>query len=129
MGYDASPIFKAYVQLIRENLAVDTLIEREPMDRELLERIYELVLETVMTSGQEIIIASNRYPAELVKSKFMKLNSGHVEYVVDSLKSNTTKVRNIKKYLLAALFNAPSTISGYYQAEVNHDMPQFARVR
>ena len=129
MGYDASPIFKAYVQLIRENLAVDTLIEREPMDRELLEGIYELVLETVMTSGQEIIIASNRYPAELVKSKFMKLNSGHVEYVVDSLKSNTTKVRNIKKYLLAALFNAPSTISGYYQAEVNHDMPQFARVR
>ena len=129
MGYDASPIFKAYVQLIRENMAVDTLIEREPMDRELLEGIYELVLETVMTSGQEIIIASNRYPAELVKSKFMKLNSGHVEYVVDSLKSNTTKVRNIKKYLLAALFNAPSTISGYYQAEVNHDMPQFARVR
>ena len=64
-----------------------------------------------------------------MKSKFMKLNSGHVEYVVDSLKSNTTKVRNIKKYLLAALFNAPSTISGYYQAEVNHDMPQFARVR
>ena len=88
-----------------------------------------MVLETVMTSGQEIIIASNRYPAELVKSKFMKLNSGHVEYVVDSLKSHTTKVRNIKKYLLAALFNAPSTISGYYQAEVNHDMPQFARVR
>ena len=129
MGYDASPILKAYVQFIRENLAVDTLIEREPMDRELLEGIYELVLETVMTSGQEIIIASNRYPAELVKSKFMKLNSGHVEYVVDSLKSNTTKVRNIKKYLLAALFNAPSTISGYYQAEVNHDMPQFARVR
>lgn len=110
-------------------MAVDVLIEREPMDRELLEGIYELVLETVMTSGQEIIIASNRYPAELVKSKFMKLNSGHVEYVVDSLKSNTTKVRNIKKYLLAALFNAPSTISGYYQAEVNHDMPQFARVR
>lgn len=129
MGYDASSIFKAYVQLIRENLAVDTLIEREPMDRELLEGIYELVLETVMTSGQEIIIASNRYPAELVKSKFMNLNSGHVEYVVDSLKSNTTKVHNIKKYLLAALFNAPSTISGYYQAEVNHDMPQFARVR
>ena len=129
MGYDASSIFKAYVQLIRENLAVDALIEREPMDRELLEGIYELVLETVMTSGQEIIIASNRYPAELVKSKFMKLNSGHVEYVVDSLKSNTTKVRNIKKYLLAALFNAPSTISGYYQAEVNHDMPQYARVR
>ena len=65
-----------------------------------------------------------------MKNEELVMNhSGHVEYVVDSLKSNTTKVRNIKKYLLAALFNAPSTISGYYQAEVNHDMPQFARVR
>lgn len=129
IGCDMSSQFNKYAQLIRENLSIDVLIEREPVDRELLEGIYELILETVMTSGQEIIIASNRYPAEFVKSKFLKLHSGHVEYVVDSLKSNTTKVRNIKKYLLAALFNAPSTISGYYQAEVNHDMPQFARVR
>ena len=57
-----------------------------------------------------------------VKSKFLKLNSSHIEYVMNCLKENTSKVRNIKKYLLAALFNAPTTISGYYQAEVNHDM-------
>ena len=59
-----------------------------------------------------------------MKSKFLKLHSGHIEYVVDCLKGNTSKVRNIKKYLLAALFNDPTTISGYYQAEVNHDMPE-----
>ena len=129
MGCDRYSQMNAYVELIRENLAIDILIEREPVDKELLEGIYELVLETVLTTSPEIVIASNRYPAELVKSKFLKLHSGHIEYVVDSLKGNTTKVRNIKKYLLAALFNAPSTISGYYQAEVNHDMPQFARVR
>lgn len=129
MGCDRYSQMNAYAELIRENLALDILIEREPVDKELLEGIYELVLETVLTSSPEIVIASSRYPAELVKSKFLKLHSGHIEYVVDSLKGNTTKVRNIKKYLLAALFNAPSTISGYYQAEVNHDMPQFARVR
>ena len=129
MGCDTYSQMNAYAELIRENLAIDILIEREPVDKELLEGIYELVLETVLTTSPEIVIASNRYPAELVKSKFLKLHSGHIEYVVDSLKGNTTKVRNIKKYLLAALFNAPSTISGYYQAEVNHDMPQFARVR
>ena len=63
---------------------------------------------------------------ELVKGKFLKLNSQHIEYALDCMKTNTTKVHNIKKYLLAILFNAPSTISGYYQAEVNHDMPQYA---
>ena len=61
----------------------------------------------------------------LVRSKFMKLNSGHVEYVMGCLKSNTTKVRNIRKYILASLFNASTTISGYFQAEINHDFPQY----
>lgn len=119
----------AYAELIRENLAIDILVQREPMDKELIEGIYDLVLETVLTTSPEIVIASSRYPAELVKGKFLKLHSGHVEYVVDCLKANTTKVRNIKKYLLAALFNASSTMSGYYQAEVNYDMPQFAKAR
>ena len=73
------------------------------------------------------MIARNEYPVQLVKSKFLKLHSGHIEYVVDCLKGNTSKVRNIKKYLLAALFNALTTISGYYQADVNHDMPQLVR--
>ena len=81
---------------------------------------------TVLCENESVIIASNKYSAALVKSKFLKLNSSHIEYAMQCLKTTTTKVHNIKKYLLATLFNAPSTISGYYQAEVNHDMPQYA---
>ena len=88
--------------------------------------IFDLILETVLCRNNEIVVASNKYPAELVRSKFLKLTSSHSEYAIGCMKSNTTKVHNIKKYLLATLFNAPSTISGYYQAEVNHDYPQFA---
>lgn len=72
-------------------------------------------------------IASNWYSGALVRGKFMKLDYSHVEYVLHCLEGNTSKIKNIKKYLLAALFNAPSTISGYYRAEVNHDMPWLAR--
>ena len=74
-------------------------------------------------------IASNWYPASLVKDKFMKLNYHHIQYVLDMLRSNTTKVRNIKKYILASLFNAPTTIESYYRAEVNHDFPQYAAAK
>lgn len=118
---------RAYSKLIRSNLELDIMLDRYPFDEEMLQGIYELILETVLTKGKTVIIASNEYPTELVKSKFLKLNSMHLEYVMDCLKSNTTKVMNIKKYLLATLFNAPSTISGYYQAAVNHDLPQFAK--
>ena len=89
------------------------------------EKIFDLILETVLWKNKSIIVASSEYPAELVRSKFLKLNMFHVEYAMDCMRKNTSKIHNIKKYLLAALFNAPSTISGYYQAEVNHDMPQF----
>lgn len=116
----------AYAELIRENISLDVLLQGNPLDRELLVGIYELILETVLYKGERIVIASNVYPVELVKSKFLKLNDTHILYVLDCMKGNTTKVRNIKKYLLAALFNAPTTISGYYQSAVNHDMPEFA---
>ncbi len=115
-----------YEDIIRNNLELDILLERNPYEEELLNGIYELILETVMNKGETIVIASNKYPASFVKDKFLKLKSSHIEYVLECFKGNTTKVKNIKKYLLAALFNAPTTISGYYQAEVNHDMPQFA---
>ena len=116
---------EAYTELIRENLDFEILLERYPYDRELLEGIFDLILETVLCKNKTVVVASNEYPAELVRSKFLKLTSSHVQYAMDCMRTNTTKVHNIKKYLLAALFNAPSTISGYYQAEVNHDMPQF----
>lgn len=118
----------AYAELIRENIELDILRERYPYEQDLLDGIFDLILETVLCKNDTIIVATNRYPAELVRSKFLKLNSSHIEYAIDCFKGNTTKIRNIKKYLLTTLFNAPSTISGYYQAEVNHDYPQYAVV-
>lgn len=118
---------EAYAEIIRENLEIDLLIDRYPFETEVLEGIYDLVLETVLSQGDTIIISSNQYPTQLVKSKFLKLNSSHVEYVMSCMKGNTTKVRNIKKYLLSALFNAPTTISSFYQSAVNYDFPQYAQ--
>ena len=122
MGFDV----EAYTEIIKENIELDILLERYPYDRELLTGIFDLILETVLCKNKSIIVASSEYPAELVRSKFLKLNMFHVEYAMDCMRKNTSKIHNIKKYLLAALFNAPSTISGYYQAEVNHDLPQYA---
>lgn len=124
---DGIDVVSAYQELIRENIDYDLLIERHPYDRELIEGIYNLLIEVVLNQREMMIVSSSELPTALVKSRFLKLNFSHIEYVMNSLQGNTTKVNNIKKYLLASLFNAPSTISGYYQAEVNHDMPQFAR--
>ena len=119
----------AYQDIIHENIGYKDLLIAHPADRELIEGIAELIFETVIGTREEILIASNRYPAEIVKARFLKLNYSHVEYVLYCMKQNTTKVKNIRKYLLAALFNAPSTMDSYFQAEVNHDMPQYALAR
>ena len=120
---------KIYEQIIRENICYDDLLISHAEDRELIDGITDLILETVLGTRDEILIASSRYPAEVVRSRFLKLNYFHIEYVLHCLRQNTTKVKNIRKYLLATLFNAPSTMDGYYQAEVNHDMPQYAAAR
>ena len=113
---------EAYEQVILENIAYDDLLTAHPEDRDLIEGITALILETVLSEGETIVIASNRYSAAVVKARFLKLSYSHIDYVLFCLKRNTSKVRNIRKYLLAALFNAPSTIGSYYQAEVNHGM-------
>ena len=118
-----------YGQIIKENIAYDDLLMVYPQEEATIDGIYELILETVISKNDEIIVASNRYPADLVKSKFLKLNYSHVEYVLECLQKNTSAVKNMKKYLLAALFNAPSTMDSYYRAQVNHDIPQFAQNR
>ena len=122
MGFDV----EAYSETIKKNIELDILLKRYPYDRELLTGIFDLILETVLCKNKSIVVASSEYPAELVRSKFLKLNMFHVEYAMDCMRKNTSKIHNIKKYLLAALFNAPSTISSYYQAEVNHALPQYA---
>jgi len=115
-----------YGQIIKENIAYDDLLMVYPQEEATIEGIYELILETVISNNDEIIVASNKYPTDLVKSKFLKLNYSHVEYVLECLQKNTSAVKNMKKYLLAALFNAPSTMDSYYRAQVNHDMMEFA---
>ena len=120
---------RVYEQIIKENIEFALLLERNPYDKEILFGIVDLMLEMVLAKADEVIISCNRYPTELVKSKMLKLNSSHIEYVLDCMKKNTSKVKNIKKYLLAALFNASTTMGSYYQAEVNHDFPQYAVAR
>lgn len=116
---------EVYGALIRKNIDYDSLLIAHASDSRLIYGIYELILETVLCQNDKILIASNWYPADLVKGGLLKLEYSHIEYVLECFTKNTTKVKNIKKYLLAALFNAPSTIDGYYLAEVNHDMPQY----
>ena len=123
---DQADIIKAYEKIIKDNIEYDALLQANRFDEKLVQGIFELILETVVSQSETILIASEKYPAALVKSKFLKLNYMHIDYVLSCMRGNTTKVKNIKKYLLATLFNAPTTIEGYYRAEVNADMPQFA---
>lgn len=115
-------VVEIYREIIKDNIDYDILIEGSRTDRERLDEILDIILETVCTSRKQIRIAGDDYPAELVKAKFMKLNSSHIEFVMDCMRENTTKIRNIKQYLRAVLFNAPSTIDNYYTALVAHDM-------
>lgn len=112
-----------YREIIMDNIEYEHLCQHvKGIDRETLDEIVDLLVETVCSARKTIRIAGDDYPAELVKSKFMKLDSSHIEFVFQCLSKNTSEIRNIKKYLLAMLFNAPSTINGYYTALVAHDM-------
>ena len=102
-----------YREIIMENIEYDALMQNPKMDKERLDEIVDLMLETVCSARKTLRIAGDDYPAELVKSKFLKLNSSHIEFVMDCMRENTTKIRNIKQYLRAVLFNAPSTIDNY----------------
>ena len=111
-----------YEEIIKDNIEYDYLIQDRYLDRDRIEEILALILETVCTKRKTIRIAGDDYPAELVKARFMKLNSEHIRFVLDCMQENTTKIRNIKQYMKAALFNAPSTIGSYYTSLVSHDM-------
>ena len=111
-----------YRDITKDNIEYDILIQDPHMDKDRLDEIVDLILETVCTARKTLRIAGDDYPAELVKSKFLKLTSSHIEFVLDCMRENTTKIRNIKQYLRAVLFNAPSTIDSYYTALVAHDM-------
>ena len=122
MGTDGMGAREIYREIILDNIGYEYLIQDSHIDREQLDEIAELIVDTVCSARKTIRIAGDDYPAEVVKSRFMKLDSSHVQYVMDCMRENTTFVRNIKKYLLAALYNAPVTISNYYSSLVQHDM-------
>ena len=111
----------SYRMYLSERLNMEILRERYPYDLEKLDAILDLILDVVCSKRKEIRIAGDDKPVNVVKSQFMKLNHMHLEYVMDCMRENGTKVRNIKQYLLAALYNAPITMQSYYQALVNHD--------
>ena len=113
---------ESYRELILENIEYDYLCRDDRLDRDMLNELVELMVDTVCSRRETIRIAGDDYPAEVVKSRFLKLDSSHIEYVLDRMRENTTYVRNIKKYLLAALYNAPATIDSYYASLVNHDL-------
>ena len=119
---EANETFESYRELSLENIDYDVLAGDPCVDREQLDEIVALVQETVCSTRSRIRVAGNDYPAEVVRSKLLKLNSEHIRFVMDCLKQNTTRIRNIRQYLLAMLFNAPSTMNSYYTALVAHDM-------
>ena len=119
---DAQTAFEIYREIIKDNISYDILMQDMKFDGDRLNEIVDLMLETVCTRRKTIRIAGDDYPAELVKAKFMKLDGEHIRFVLDCMRENTTKIRNIKQYLKAALFNAPSTIGNYYTSLVAHDM-------
>ena len=116
---DAYAQYEAY---FREELEIPILIQGNRSEKETLEGILDLLAETCSSKRKTIRIAGDDKPIEIVKNRLMKLNSLHIQYVLDCLKENTTYVRDMKQYLLTTLFNAPVTIDSYYQARVNHDM-------
>ena len=113
-----------YREYLIEQLDMAVLYERYPYDREILDSILDMMLDVICSKRKTIRIAGDDKPVNVVKSQFMKLNCMHVEYVMGCLKNNPTKVRNIKQYLLATIYNAPLTMQSYYQAWVNNDMAE-----
>lgn len=112
----------AYIQQIKKNLDYDFYMTNDVayMDKDLLKELFVIICDVVCTKSETIKISGYVYPCDYVRSKFLKLTSNHVMYVMDCIKNTTTKIANIKAYLLVALFNAPSTIDHYYQQEIRH---------
>ena len=113
---------QSYRELILENIEYDHLCREFETYREDLDEIVELIVETVCARRKSTRIAGADFPHEVVRSRFLKLDSSHIEFVMECLHNNTTEVRNIKQYLLTVLFNAPTTMNNHYTAQVNHDM-------
>jgi hypothetical protein len=123
-GRDAMSVeeMQSYRDLVLENIEYDHLCREFATYREDLDEIVELIVETVCARRKTTRIAGADFPHEVVRSRFLKLDSSHIEFVMECLHNNITEVRNMKQYLLTVLFNAPTTMNNHYTAQVNHDM-------
>ena len=123
-GRDAMSVeeMQDYRDLILENIEYDHLCREFSTYREDLDEIVELIVETVCARRKTTRIAGADFPHEVVRSRFLKLDSSHIEFVMECLHNNSTEIRNMKQYLLTVLFNAPTTMNNHYTAQVNHDM-------
>ena len=114
---------QTYIELIKENISYDHHMHYDGYGkRELYDELFQVICEVVCVKRPTIRVAGEEYPYELVKSRFLKLESSHLEYVIGCMQNTTTKITNIKAYMVTALYNAPTTISHFYQQEVQHDM-------
>ena len=120
-GSDLTDVVKKFQSQVRNNIDYFELLEVYETNLEQLDEIVDLVVETLCSARPTISVAGDSLPAALVKERLLKINSQHIEYVMNSLKTNTTPVRNIKRYLLTVLFNAPATIDNYYSAQFQHE--------
>ena len=113
-----------YRALIRDNIQYPLLAAQDPEDTDLLDEIVELMTETVCTRRKTTRVCGSDFPAEVVKSRLLKLDAEHIRFVLKCLRENTSKIKNIKQYLLATLYNAPLTINSYYSALIRHDLAE-----
>ena len=118
-GAQPEEVIEEYRKEIRENIEYDHLRRQHPYDD--IDEIADLMLEVLCTQGSFMRIGGKQLYTALVKERFLKLDSSHIEYVLDCLRESTADIRNIKAYLLEMLFNAPATCGSYYRAKVNHD--------
>ena len=111
------------IELIKENISYNHHMQYDSYgEKELYDELFQVICEVVCVRRPTIRVAGEEYPYELVKSRFLKLESSHLEYVIECMKNTATKITNIKAYMITALYNATTTINHFYQQEVNHDM-------
>jgi hypothetical protein len=111
-----------YREIIRENIGYDNFVQERPYDAGQLDEMVELMVETICSNKETIRVAGSDFPQAVVKSRLLKLDGENIRFVFDCLKENTTKVRNMKQYLLTVLYNAPATMENHYASQVNHDL-------
>ena len=125
--YESNPIRAAGQReeiraLVLRNIEYPILVQNNPTDVMRLDELVGLLVDTICSKRSNIRIAGDDVPAEAVQSRLLKLEAPHIQYVLDTLKDNPPRIRNIKQYLLAALYNAPLTIENYYAAQIDHDL-------